>query len=180
MTFSDARTLAPRSVPDETYTTAPATSCVSHIDHHVPRPSARRPESLARRASPRHGIHGSCAWAMNPALIRFCVPQKWLQAPSAQRCYSLTSSHLLLSRPVATSTMGLGAATHAFNAALSKAITPFAHLLGLERLPQNFPSIAYSALGFTFIHLVAAPLLSRLVAPVSYAKLQGRRARNNW
>lgn len=66
------------------------------------------------------------------------------------------------------------------NDALSKAVTPLAHLLGLERLPQNFPLIAYSVLGFTFIHLVVAPLLSPLVAPASYAKLQGKRARNNW
>jgi hypothetical protein len=76
--------------------------------------------------------------------------------------------------------MGLGAAIHALNSVLVKAATPMARLCGLENLPRNFPTIVYSALGFTFVHIVAAPLLSRRFAPVSYAKLQGRRAKNNW
>ncbi|KAI0705937.1 DUF887-domain-containing protein [Cytidiella melzeri] len=66
------------------------------------------------------------------------------------------------------------------SSALSKLVTPMASLLGLEHLPQNFPNIAYSALGFTFVHIIAAPVLSRWIAPVSYAKLQGPRAKNNW
>ncbi|KAI0819028.1 DUF887-domain-containing protein [Irpex lacteus] len=76
--------------------------------------------------------------------------------------------------------MGLGAAMNALNSFLSKAVAPIAMPLGLEHLPRNFPWIAYSALGFTFVHLVVAPYGSRWIAPVSYGKLQGKRARNNW
>ncbi|KAI0341629.1 DUF887-domain-containing protein [Trametopsis cervina] len=76
--------------------------------------------------------------------------------------------------------MGAGAAIHALNSFLSRLAGPVARPLGLEQLPKNFPWIAYSALGFTLVHVVLAPAVSQWVAPVSYAKLQGRRAKNNW
>ena len=59
-------------------------------------------------------------------------------------------------------------------------VEPLARELGLAHLPGRFPLLAYSALGFTFVHVVLAPLLSRWLAPVSYAKLKGRKGRNNW
>ena len=69
---------------------------------------------------------------------------------------------------------------HSINAFLERLSEPLARVFDLPHLPANFPLLAYSALGFTVIHVGVAPLLSRWLAPESYGKLKGRRARNNW
>lgn len=66
------------------------------------------------------------------------------------------------------------------NSFLQKLSQPLAKALDLLHLPPNFPLLAYSALGFTVIHVGVAPLLSQWLAPESYGKLKNRRARNNW
>lgn len=71
-------------------------------------------------------------------------------------------------------------AVGAVNGFLERLSLPLAKALGLPHLTSNFPLLAYSALGFTAIHVGIAPLMSRWLAPESYAKLKGRRARNNW
>lgn len=63
---------------------------------------------------------------------------------------------------------------------LERLSQPLAKALDLPHLSPNFPMLTYSALGFTVIHVGIAPLLSRWLAPESYGKLKGRRARNNW
>ncbi|TCD63548.1 hypothetical protein EIP91_005294 [Steccherinum ochraceum] len=57
---------------------------------------------------------------------------------------------------------------------------PIADQFGLKHLPDHFSTLAYTAFFYTFLHIVVAPTLSPIVAPVSYAKLKGRRGRNNW
>lgn len=76
----------------------------------------------------------------------------------------------------AADALGLGGA----DALLRRLVQPLARALDLPHLPANFPLIAYSALGFTAIHIGGAPLVSRWLAPESYGKLKNRRARNNW
>ena len=76
--------------------------------------------------------------------------------------------------------MGPASVLHAINSALAALSMPFARLFDLPHLRAYFPLLAWSALGFTAIHVLLSPLLSRWVAPVSYAKLKGHRARNNW
>ena len=76
--------------------------------------------------------------------------------------------------------MGPASVLHAINSALAALCTPVANALDLPHLRENFPLLAWSALAFTVIHVGIAPLLSRWVAPVSYGKLKGHRARNNW
>ncbi|GJF00569.1 TLC domain-containing protein [Phanerochaete sordida] len=66
------------------------------------------------------------------------------------------------------------------DALLQRLAQPLARGLDLPHLPPHFPLVAYSALGFTAVHVALAPLLSRWLAPESYGKLKGRRARNNW
>ncbi|EKM55071.1 uncharacterized protein PHACADRAFT_255411 [Phanerochaete carnosa HHB-10118-sp] len=73
-----------------------------------------------------------------------------------------------------------GAALAGVDAFLQRLALPLARALDLPHLPPNFPLVAYSALGFTAIHVGVAPLLSRWLAPESYGKLKNRRARNNW
>ncbi|KAF7793250.1 hypothetical protein EIP86_004360 [Pleurotus ostreatoroseus] len=68
----------------------------------------------------------------------------------------------------------------ALNAYLEALAAPLAKALDLPHLAPNFPLLTYSALGFTAIHVGIAPMLSKWLAPESYAKLKGRRARNNW
>ena len=68
----------------------------------------------------------------------------------------------------------------ALNAYLEALAAPLAKALDLPHLAPNFPLLTYSALGFTAIHVGIAPVLSKWLAPESYAKLKGRRARNNW
>ncbi|KAH8106883.1 DUF887-domain-containing protein [Cristinia sonorae] len=57
---------------------------------------------------------------------------------------------------------------------------PLASKFGLQYLPDHFPTLVYTALLYTVLHVIIAPWLSPIVAPVSYAKLKGRRGRNNW
>lgn len=57
---------------------------------------------------------------------------------------------------------------------------PFATKYGLVHLPDHFPLLVYTAVFYTFLHVVVAPVLSPIFAPVAYAKLKGRRGRNNW
>ena len=52
--------------------------------------------------------------------------------------------------------------------------------LGLPHLADHFSTLVYSALGFTVLHLVVAPGLSKVFASETYAKQRGRKARNNW
>ena len=66
------------------------------------------------------------------------------------------------------------------NHLLERLSEPLARALDIPHLPPNFPLLAYSALGFTAVHVALAPLLSRGLAPASYGRLKGRRARNNW
>ena len=76
--------------------------------------------------------------------------------------------------------MGPASVLHAINSALAALCMPFARLFDLPHLRTSFPLLAWSALGFTFIHVVLSPLLSKWLAPESYGKLKGHRARNNW
>ena len=76
--------------------------------------------------------------------------------------------------------MGPTSVLHSLDAFLESLSKPLANALNLPHLPARFPILAYSALGFTAIHVGIAPLLSRWIAPVSYGRLQGPRARNNW
>lgn len=76
--------------------------------------------------------------------------------------------------------MGPRNVLHGLDNFLQKLVEPLARALELPHLPANFPLLAYSALGFTFVHVVVAPILSGIVAPKSYGALKGRRARNNW
>ncbi|KIP08903.1 hypothetical protein PHLGIDRAFT_68644 [Phlebiopsis gigantea 11061_1 CR5-6] len=71
-------------------------------------------------------------------------------------------------------------AVQAVNGFLERLALPLAKALDIPHFTPNFPLLAYSALGFTVIHVGIAPLLSRWLAPESYGKLKGRRARNNW
>ncbi len=68
----------------------------------------------------------------------------------------------------------------ALDAFLEALVAPLAKKLELTHFTTNFPLLAYAALGFTVIHVGIAPVLSKWLAPESYAKLKGRRARNNW
>ncbi|TRM62524.1 TLC domain-containing protein [Schizophyllum amplum] len=52
--------------------------------------------------------------------------------------------------------------------------------LRLTRLPRFLPLIAASFFFFTLIHVLVAPLGSRLLAPRTYDGLRGRRGRNAW
>lgn len=74
-------------------------------------------------------------------------------------------------------TMGV---VHSVNSFLERISYPLAKAFDLPHLTDNLPLLAYSALGFTAIHVGVAPLLSRWLAPQSYGRLKGRRARNNW
>ncbi|ESK84900.1 duf887 family protein [Moniliophthora roreri MCA 2997] len=56
----------------------------------------------------------------------------------------------------------------------------FALRLGLTKLPAHIPTLICSFFLFLFIHQVAAPLISPIVASESWSKLRGRRGRNNW
>lgn len=51
--------------------------------------------------------------------------------------------------------------------------------LGLKKLPPYLPTFVYAFLGFTFVHLVLAPWVSRRWFPVAYTS-KGRLARNTW
>lgn len=68
----------------------------------------------------------------------------------------------------------------AVDAYLEEFITPFAETIGFVKLPEWFPTIIYSALGYTFLHLVASPYLSKKFTPQIYAGFKTRKARNNW
>ena len=57
---------------------------------------------------------------------------------------------------------------------------PIAQKTGLTHLPDYAPTIAYSTLGYTILHLVLAPAFSKAVFPVTYKSLKGRKGRNNW
>jgi len=68
----------------------------------------------------------------------------------------------------------------AVDASLEEFITPFATTIGFVKLPEWFPTIIYSALGYTFLHLVASPYLSKKFTPEIYAGFKTKRQRNNW
>ena len=76
--------------------------------------------------------------------------------------------------------MGPPPILHEINRAFTALSQPLAHALDLSHLPANFPLLAWSALGFTVIHVGIAPWASRRWAGASYGKLNGPRARNNW
>ncbi|KAL4246088.1 TLC domain-containing [Abortiporus biennis] len=57
---------------------------------------------------------------------------------------------------------------------------PFANALGLPYFPEYFPTIAYTALLYTFLHVVIAPWGSRIFAREAYTRQVGKRAKNNW
>ena len=63
---------------------------------------------------------------------------------------------------------------------LQDASIPIADKFGLAKLPENAHFIVASALFFWAVHLIFAPIVSRVLAPVSYGKLRSRNARNNW
>lgn len=67
--------------------------------------------------------------------------------------------------------------SHAFFRSLAQ---PLADKFGLPHLPDHFSTLVYAVVFYTLLHVVVAPLLSPVVAPVAYAKLKGRRGRNNW
>ncbi|KAK7054660.1 hypothetical protein VNI00_003123 [Paramarasmius palmivorus] len=56
----------------------------------------------------------------------------------------------------------------------------YALSLGLTKLPAHLPTLVFSFFLFLFVHQVAAPLLSPIIAPTSWSKLRGSRGRNNW
>jgi len=66
------------------------------------------------------------------------------------------------------------------DAFLTDLIIPFARTTGLEKLPEWFPTITYYALGYTFIHVVVGPTLSKMIVPKVYGSLNSKAARNNW
>ncbi|KAI0072276.1 DUF887-domain-containing protein [Panus rudis PR-1116 ss-1] len=82
----------------------------------------------------------------------------------------MTSSSSLLPQPLIQNT----------NAYLRELSIPLAKSLGLKHLPDHFPTIVYATAGYTTLHLVLAPFLSRLVVPSVYKGLKGRKGRNNW
>ena len=55
-----------------------------------------------------------------------------------------------------------------------------AEKLGLTKLPEYLPTVVSSFLVFTFLHRVVAPIVSRIVAPVSYGAIKTARTRNTW
>jgi len=55
-----------------------------------------------------------------------------------------------------------------------------AEKLGLTRLPEHLPTVVSSFLVFTFFHRVVAPIVSRIIAPVSYGAIKTARTRNTW
>ncbi|THH26604.1 hypothetical protein EUX98_g7588 [Antrodiella citrinella] len=57
---------------------------------------------------------------------------------------------------------------------------PLAETWGLRHLPEHFSTLVYTVVFYTFLHVIVAPYLSPIVAPVAYAKLKGSRSRNNW
>ena len=63
---------------------------------------------------------------------------------------------------------------------LQDASKPIADKFGLARLPENAHFIVASALFFWAVHLIFAPIVSRLLVPMSYGKLRSRNSRNNW
>ena len=62
---------------------------------------------------------------------------------------------------------------------LSKAVQPFADYVHFSTLPLHVHEVVGSFLGYTFIHLVIGPIISKSLFPVKYAKLSGER-RINW
>lgn len=66
------------------------------------------------------------------------------------------------------------------NDAIHGAVTPFANTLRLGKLPENAPTIVSSALFFWGVHMIGAPIVSRVLFPTVYANLKSRRDRNNW
>src|ERR1700712_5378840 len=62
---------------------------------------------------------------------------------------------------------------------LQKATQPFADYFHLTTLPLHIHEVLGSFLGYTFINLVVAPILSRWLFPVQYGKLS-RARKINW
>lgn len=69
------------------------------------------------------------------------------------------------------------AQTNTFIEELSK---PLAHTFHLTHLPENAPTLVYSFLGFTLLHMFISPAISARYFPESYGKLKSRRQINNW
>lgn len=62
---------------------------------------------------------------------------------------------------------------------LSKAIQPFADYMHFTTLPLHIHEVLGSFLGYTFINLVVAPVVSRWLFPVRYNKLSAEK-KINW
>ena len=62
---------------------------------------------------------------------------------------------------------------------LSEAVQPFADYFHFTTLPLHIHEVVGSFLGYTFIHIVLAPAISKWIFPVKYAKLS-RERKINW
>jgi hypothetical protein len=62
---------------------------------------------------------------------------------------------------------------------LSKAVQPFSDFFALPTLPLHIHEVLISFLGYTFINVIIAPQLSKLIFPVKYGKLTPER-KLNW
>jgi len=52
-------------------------------------------------------------------------------------------------------------------------------VLGLTKAPEYLPTFFWAVVGFTFVHLIIAPLITRRWFPFAYDG-KTRIARNNW